>query len=50
MINELVPQLVEKYINEHREKLIIDIETNVNGRYAAQGKIADAIREDIISM
>jgi len=31
MISEKVPQMVEKYVKEHTEDLIINIQTMING-------------------
>ena len=45
MIYELVPQYVEKYMNEHKEKMVLDIQTLVNGKMVNSNNITDAIKE-----
>ena len=43
MINDLVPIIVEKYMNEYKDQLVLDIQTVINGQVVG----SDAIIADI---
>lgn len=47
MIIEIVPQMVEKYMNEHKDKLILEIETMINGKMINSDNIVGAIQDVI---
>lgn len=47
MIIEIVPQMVEKYMNEHKDKIIIEIETMLNGKMINSDNIVSAIQDAI---
>ena len=47
MILEMVPQIVERYMNEHKDKLILDIETMINGKMINSDNIVSAIQDAI---
>ena len=47
MVLEIVPQMIEKYIDEHKDKLILDIETMINGKTINQDNIISAIQDTI---
>lgn len=47
MIIQIVPQMVEKYMNEHKDKLILEIETMINGKMINSDNIVGAIQDAI---
>ena len=47
MISETVPSLVEKYINEHKDQLILDIQTMINGRCVDANGIVEEIQKSL---
>ncbi len=47
MINEVVPIMIEKYLNENQEKLLLSIETMVNGRRIGSERIVEEIKNAI---
>ena len=48
MIIELVPQYVEKYLNENKDKIIFEIETLINGKIINSNNIVNAIHDEIV--
>ena len=47
MVEQKVPFMVDKYINEYKDKLIIDIETMINGKMVNSDSIVSAIQETV---
>ena len=49
MINELVPNIVEKYINENQEKLLLNIQTMINGHCVGTDAIIESIQKELVN-
>jgi len=49
MIYELVPIIVEKYINENQEKLLLNIQTIINGSCVGTNEIMDSIQKALFN-
>lgn len=47
MVLQIVPQIVEKKMNEHKDKLIIEIEAMINGKMINSENIVSAIQDSI---
>lgn len=47
MINDSVPLMIERYMNANKDKLILDIETMINGRMIDSDDIVNAIQKEI---
>lgn len=48
MVIEIVPQIIERYMNEHKDKLTLDIETTLNGKVVNSENIVSAIQDTIV--
>ena len=48
MIDERVPIAVYKYINEHKDKLLIDVETSINGKSIESDKIIEDLQNMLV--
>ena len=49
MIYELVPIIVEKYINENQEKLLLNIQTMINGHCVGTDAIIESIQKELVN-
>ena len=49
MIHELVPMIVEKYINENQEKLLLNIQTMINGHCVGTDAIIESIQKELVN-
>lgn len=47
MVNEAIPIAVEKYITEHKEKILVDIETVINGKSIGSDRLVEEIQNMI---
>lgn len=49
MINENVPKVIEQYLNQNKERMILDIETSINGHMIDSDSISRAIQEEVLN-
>ena len=47
MVNEAIPIAVEKYITEHKGKILVDIETVINGKSIGSDRLVEEIQNMI---
>ena len=48
MVLEIVPKIVDKYMEEHKDKLILDVEPMINGKMIDSNNIVKAIQDIIV--
>ncbi len=48
MIKEITPQIIEKYMREHKESIDIDIKTYLNGELTDMNEIKNKVLSRII--
>lgn len=49
MISELVPIMIEKYINENQEKMLLRIEPIIDGNNVSSQAIIDSIQKELVN-
>lgn len=49
MINDLVPIMIERYLNENQEKVLLKIETMINGHSVGSQAIMDSIQKELVN-
>ena len=49
MINDLVPIMIEKYMNENQEKLLLNIQTMINGHSVGTDEIMQSIQKELVN-
>lgn len=49
MINDLVPIMIEKYLIENQENVLLKIETMINGHSVSSQAIMDSIQKELVN-